>query len=122
MATDVLSTVDRIAREVVAPEAAAVDAKALFPAASLKAVREAGLLGLVTATDQGGLGGTLRTAAQTVERLARSCGSTAMPQASSVGSRPGGSTSRPVATALFASHPRTCTALTSYASCSRPSG
>jgi len=78
MATDVLSTVDRIAREVVAPEAAAVDAKALFPAASLKAVREAGLLGLVTATDQGGLGGTLRTAAQTVERLARSCGSTAM--------------------------------------------
>jgi alkylation response protein AidB-like acyl-CoA dehydrogenase len=78
MTTDVLSTVDRIAREVVAPEAAAVDARALFPAASIQALREAGLLGLLTAADLGGLGGKLGTAAQAVERLARSCGSTAM--------------------------------------------
>ena len=78
MVTDVIPIVDRIAREVVAPGAAAVDAKALFPADSLQALREAGLLGLLTATEMGGLGGTLRTAAQAVERLARSCGSTAM--------------------------------------------
>jgi alkylation response protein AidB-like acyl-CoA dehydrogenase len=78
MLTDVLSTVDSIAREVVAAEAAAVDARALFPTGSLKALGEASLLGLLTAKDQGGLGGTLRDAAQTVERLARSCGSTAM--------------------------------------------
>jgi alkylation response protein AidB-like acyl-CoA dehydrogenase len=75
---DVLSTVDRIAREVAAFHAGEVDSKALFPSASLQAMREAGLLGLLSAQEVGGLGGRLRIAAQSVERMARSCGSTAM--------------------------------------------
>jgi alkylation response protein AidB-like acyl-CoA dehydrogenase len=75
---DVLSTVDRIAREVAAVHAEQVDRGAAFPDASLQALREAGLLGLLSATEVGGLGGTLRTAARVVERLGRACGSSAM--------------------------------------------
>lgn len=49
-----------------------------FPAATLAAVRDAGLLGLVSATDVGGQGLGLPAAVQVVERLARECSSTAM--------------------------------------------
>lgn len=69
---------DRICREVVAPNAARVDQEGAFPREAVDALGEAGLLGLVGATEVGGLGGTLKDAAFAVERLARECGSTAM--------------------------------------------
>jgi alkylation response protein AidB-like acyl-CoA dehydrogenase len=74
----VLSTVDRIAREVVAVHADEVDRQASFPSAAIEALRAAGLLGLMSAPEVGGGGGSLRVAALAVERLARACGSTAM--------------------------------------------
>lgn len=73
-----LETVDAIARSVVTEHAAEVDEAAAFPEASLAALREAGLLGLVSSEDVGGLGEGVREAALTVERIARECGSTAM--------------------------------------------
>ncbi len=60
-----------------ASHAAAVDGGA-FPSATLAAMREAGLLGLVSATAVGGKGESLAAAAVVVERLARECSSTAM--------------------------------------------
>lgn len=77
MSGDLSKTVDRIATEVVAAHAAAVD-RGEFPTAAITALREAGLLGLTSATAVGGLGQGLRAAALTVERLGRACGSTAM--------------------------------------------
>ena len=49
-----------------------------FPTETLRAMADAGLLGLVSATEVGGKGLGLPAAAAVVERLARECGSTAM--------------------------------------------
>src|SRR5262249_5903185 len=49
-----------------------------FPAETLRALGDAGLLGLVSAAEVGGKGRGLQAAAAVVERLARECGSTAM--------------------------------------------
>jgi alkylation response protein AidB-like acyl-CoA dehydrogenase len=49
-----------------------------FPAITLKALAEDGLLGLVSSREVGGRGEGLPRAAELVERLARECGSTAM--------------------------------------------
>ena len=62
---------------IAATHASAVDGGA-FPSATLDAMRDAGLLGLVSATSVGGKGESLAAAAVVVERLARECGSTAM--------------------------------------------
>lgn len=76
--SDILSTVDRVCEEVVGPESPGVDKNGAFPRRSLDALREAGVLGLVSASDVGGQGQPLPVAARVVERLARSCPSTAM--------------------------------------------
>ncbi|MBE7452538.1 MAG: acyl-CoA/acyl-ACP dehydrogenase [Kofleriaceae bacterium] len=60
-----------------AAHAAATD-RGAFPTAALAALRDAGLLGLVSSPEVGGLGAGLPAAAFVVERLARECGSTAM--------------------------------------------
>ncbi len=49
-----------------------------FPAAPLAALRDAGLLGLVSSPDVGGAGGGLADAVAVVTELARACASTAM--------------------------------------------
>ncbi len=49
-----------------------------FPVAAIAALRNAGLLGLVSAKEVGGRGEGLAAAAHVVERIARVCGSTAM--------------------------------------------
>jgi alkylation response protein AidB-like acyl-CoA dehydrogenase len=64
--------------ETVASEAPKVDKEGMFPAASLDALRKAGSLSLVSSPEVGGQGGGMRAACETVERLARECGSTAM--------------------------------------------
>lgn len=54
------------------------DVEGAFPQATVDAAREQGLLGLLSSQAVGGKGGTLRAAAETVERIARECGSSAM--------------------------------------------
>jgi alkylation response protein AidB-like acyl-CoA dehydrogenase len=76
--TDIEKNVDRIATEIVANQAAVLDKQAAFPDAAIAALGEAGLLGLVSAKEMGGMGGGMRQATRVVERLARECGSTAM--------------------------------------------
>src|SRR3954469_25043649 len=60
-----------------AQRAAGVD-RGEFPTETLRALGDAGLLGLISAPEVGGKGLGLPAAAQVVERLARECGSTAM--------------------------------------------
>jgi alkylation response protein AidB-like acyl-CoA dehydrogenase len=73
-----LPAVDRIVAETVAPAAAEVDRAGTFPRAALEAFGRAGLLGLVSSREVGGLGESHRAAAQDVERVASACASTAM--------------------------------------------
>lgn len=76
--SDYVHAVEKIASGVVARTATEVDKTGTFPVASIDALRDAGLLGLISATDVGGMGQGPRAAAFVVERLARECGSTAM--------------------------------------------
>ena len=55
-----------------------VDRDGAFPSQSVSSLKEAGLLGAVSAPEVGGLGLGHRGAAAIVERVARECGSTAM--------------------------------------------
>jgi alkylation response protein AidB-like acyl-CoA dehydrogenase len=75
---DVLSTLDRVCDEVVGPEAANVDRSASYPQHSIDALQKSGMLGLISAPEVGGQGLGIGGAARVVERIARSCGSTAM--------------------------------------------
>ena len=70
--------IDTIATEVAAKHAEAVDRDGAFPKASMDALAAAGLLGLLSARDVGGIGATIGAATAAVERMARECGSTAM--------------------------------------------
>ncbi|MCK6448752.1 MAG: acyl-CoA/acyl-ACP dehydrogenase [Planctomycetes bacterium] len=58
--------------------AASVDAESRFPTAAIELARERGLFGLLSSPEVGGHGLGLDAASQTIERLARECGSTAM--------------------------------------------
>jgi alkylation response protein AidB-like acyl-CoA dehydrogenase len=73
-----LETLETVVAEVVGPNAIEVDQNGIFPRAALEALGRAGLLGLVSATEVGGLGQAHRAAALVIERLARECASTAM--------------------------------------------
>lgn len=73
-----LDQVERIARDVIAPQAGEVDEQARFPRESIEALRGAGLFGLTSAREVGGAGEGLAAAAAVVERIARDCTSTAM--------------------------------------------
>lgn len=69
---------ERVASDVIAPQAGEVDRTGAFPSRSVAALADAGLLGAVNSPDVGGLGLGLRGAARIVQRVARECGSTAM--------------------------------------------
>ena len=73
-----LDTIEKIVMKVVAKNAADVDKTGNFPQAAINALRDTGLLGLISAKRVGGLGEGPRAAAMVVERLSRECGSTAM--------------------------------------------
>lgn len=73
-----LATLSTIIREVVAPAADSIDQQAIFPRAAMQAMGEAGLLGLISAREVGGMGEGHRAATAVVEQLARVCMSTAM--------------------------------------------
>jgi alkylation response protein AidB-like acyl-CoA dehydrogenase len=74
-AQDVLS---QVIDTVVAPAALEIDRAGQFPAASIKALAEAGVLGALSSAEVGGSEQGLRGTAEIVERLAGACGSTAM--------------------------------------------
>jgi len=62
----------------VAPNAVDVDRSGAFPRANIDALANAGVLGILSASEVGGSALGLRAAADTTEQLARACGSTAM--------------------------------------------
>lgn len=67
-----------IARDVLEPHAEQVDREAAFPTASVAAIRESGLLGLLVPTEYGGLGSDPWTFSKVVMALGRADPSTAM--------------------------------------------
>jgi alkylation response protein AidB-like acyl-CoA dehydrogenase len=73
----VLDRLEEVAAAV-ASRADEVDRCGEFPRACVKELGAAGLLGLLSAREFGGAGGSLGDAARVVERLAGACGSTAM--------------------------------------------
>jgi isovaleryl-CoA dehydrogenase len=75
---EVLDALPRVIADVVEPAALDVDRDGTFPAASIAALRDIGVLGFVSAPEVGGGGGALDGAAAVIEQLAGACGSTAM--------------------------------------------
>jgi alkylation response protein AidB-like acyl-CoA dehydrogenase len=69
---------DAIVTGVVAVHAEEVDRDGAFPQAAMDAFAAAGLYGLISAREVGGLGYSQSAAAAAVERVAQECGSTAM--------------------------------------------
>lgn len=67
-----------LADERIAPHAAAADAEAAFPHPSIRALGEAGFLGLTVPAEFGGMGQGLRVAAAVLDQIAQRCPSTAM--------------------------------------------
>jgi isovaleryl-CoA dehydrogenase len=72
------SALDEIVGNVIEPAAPAVDAGGNFPRESVDALAKAGFLGLLSAPEFGGGGGSLGDAADVVRTIASVCGSTAM--------------------------------------------
>ncbi|MGV9342683.1 acyl-CoA dehydrogenase family protein [Streptomyces sp. NPDC003688] len=69
---------EAVIRDVIAPLADEIDRAGRFPGEGIRALGEAGLLGLISSRESGGAGSGMREAAQVIERLAGACGSTAM--------------------------------------------
>src|SRR5260370_33259443 len=75
---DYLATLDSVIESTVAPTAAEVDRTGVFPRSSVEASAKAGVLGLISAPQVAGPGQGLPAAAEVIERLGSTCGSTAM--------------------------------------------
>ncbi|MCA9653581.1 MAG: acyl-CoA/acyl-ACP dehydrogenase [Myxococcales bacterium] len=75
---EIIEALERVTADVINEHAIEVDASAAFPSASIAALAEAGLLGLISAPEVGGLGHGPRLASQVIRRVSRTCGSTAM--------------------------------------------
>ncbi|HXG94418.1 MAG TPA: acyl-CoA dehydrogenase family protein [Blastocatellia bacterium] len=73
-----LTALDQIINDLIAPAAREIDETGAFPRAAIDALGKAGLLGLISATEVGGLGESHRAATLVVERIAQACASTAM--------------------------------------------
>jgi len=73
-----MAALSTIIQELVAPAADATDKHAEFPRAAMNALGQAGLLGLISAKEVGGMGEGHRAATAVVAQLARVCMSTAM--------------------------------------------
>ncbi len=69
---------DRIINDIVAPNAIEIDRSGAYPRAALQALGEAGLLGLISSKEVGGMGYAHRAAVEVIERIAQACASTAM--------------------------------------------
>lgn len=76
--TDLLDGSRAIAREVAAPFAEAVDREGRFPAETMAAAREAGLLSALVPPELGGVGASMRDLAESCTIIGQACGSSAM--------------------------------------------
>ena len=77
-ASDLLSTIERISRDVAAAHAADVDLKARFPSEAISALREVGVMGAAVPVELGGLGCDIARLTEVCTILGRGCTSTAM--------------------------------------------
>lgn len=75
---DLIATARRITADVVAPEAEAEDAEARWPARAMRALADAGLMGLTVPREAGGLGQGLSGLVSVAETLAAGSGATAL--------------------------------------------
>jgi acyl-CoA dehydrogenase len=73
-----VATAARIGREVLAVHADEVDSESRFPAESIQAMRDAGMLGALVPTELGGLGLSIDTVSRAVTELGKHCSSSAM--------------------------------------------
>ncbi len=73
-----MDTLEKIALEVIRPAAVEIDQTGAYPRAAMQALGNAGLFGLISAQEVGGMGLGIRAAAQVIERVAQECASTAM--------------------------------------------
>lgn len=73
-----MAALSPIVADIVSPRAQEIDRTGAYPRQALDALGAAGLLGLLSATEVGGLGQGPRAGAEVIEELARHCGSTAM--------------------------------------------
>ena len=73
-----LTRLDAVIAETIAPAAAEIDRTGAFPRAGIGALAAAGILGAASSPEIGGGGADLATQAAIVERLAAACSSTAM--------------------------------------------
>lgn len=76
--TALKDSLDPVIRAAVAPLALRTDQEGRFPREAIRALADAGFLGLVSASAVGGQGKGLPEAAEVVSRLAETCSSTAM--------------------------------------------
>src|SRR5437868_6255320 len=74
----IVERAQKVARDTIEKESAAVDKEARFPRAGMKALGDAGLLGLTVAKKWGGLEQGPRAYAAIAETIARACPSTGM--------------------------------------------
>jgi alkylation response protein AidB-like acyl-CoA dehydrogenase len=73
-----LDALGPIVDKIVGPQAGEIDREGRYPSDAMAALGDAGLLGLVSAKQVGGMGEGHRAATLVIEELARHCGSTAM--------------------------------------------
>jgi alkylation response protein AidB-like acyl-CoA dehydrogenase len=69
---------EAVARDVLRPNADRVDREAVFPRENIKALADAGLLGLLVDKEFGGPGESILTAVVVTEAIAKGCAATAM--------------------------------------------
>src|SRR5258708_30654749 len=70
--------VDWVITETIAPLGVETDQAGAYPRAAVEALGKAGLLGLISAQDVGGLGEAHRAATLVIEEIGKYCASTAM--------------------------------------------
>lgn len=76
--SDLLSNVEKIAKEVVGPQAADVDKQARFPVEGIEALKKAGVMAAAIPTDLGGAGCNMSQLFEMCNVLGRHCTSTSM--------------------------------------------
>jgi hypothetical protein len=76
--SDIRAVAREVCRRVVAPAATVTDREAVFPLASIQALGEAGLLGILIPEEHGGAGLGLRELTTTAEVIASACPSSAL--------------------------------------------
>ncbi len=69
---------EKVADEVIRPNAESVDRSGEFPKENIRALGKAGLLGLLVPTEYGGAGESIVTAIVVTEAIAKACAATAM--------------------------------------------